>query len=97
MVLGITSPCQGVCRVEVKHEEAREGVGELPGPEVREGAKLAEGEDGQLQQDQGRCGKLREGCAGPGGVQEEAAEAKEAKKPTEASGGQAHRITCPLS
>ena len=62
----------------MEHEESRTGVAELASPKIGEGSKLAEGEDGELDEDEGACGQLGEDVADPGAVEEDHEEAGDA-------------------
>ena len=72
------APCMGIVGVEVEHEEARTGVAEFASPEIGEGSELAEGEDGELDEDEGAGGQLGEDVADPGAVEEDHEEAGDA-------------------
>ena len=64
----------------MEHEESRTGVTELASPEIGQGSKLAEGEDGELDDDEGDGGQLGEDGADPGAVEEDEEEAGDASE-----------------
>ena len=57
-------------------------MAEFASPKIGEGAELAEGEDGELDEDEGDGGQLGEDGADPGAVEEDE---EEAGNPTEGS------------
>ena len=64
----------------MEHEESRTGVAKLASPEIGEGSELAEGEDGELNEDEGEGGQLGEDGADPGAVEEDEEEAGDASE-----------------
>ena len=62
-------------------------MAELASPEIGEGSELAEGEDGELHEDEGDGGELGEGGADPGAVEEDQEEAGNATEGSWRRGG----------
>ena len=62
-------------------------MAELASPKIREGSKLAEGEDGKLDEDEGEGGQLGEDGADPGAVEEDEEEAGDASEGSGRGGG----------
>ena len=71
----------------MEHEESRTGVAKLASPEIRKGSELAEGEDGELNEDEGEGGQLGEDGADPGAVEEDEEEAGDASEGSRRRGG----------
>ena len=59
----------------MEHEEARTGVAEFASPEIGEGSELAEGEDGELDDNEVDGGQLGEDSTDRNAVKEDQEEA----------------------